>query len=210
MRKISAIILLTIGVIQIHCQNDTIKVGAYRNILEFNRQIPFYPCHFTFVNVNHDEIPELYNVFSNDKSVNIKNIDNTIWCIYDGNDFYLNAQRIGMTSGYIRFDTLKRYSYFKGIPIKSISQQARIKKSATSFGVRGLIVTGAIVKSENKNNTNYVFNKRNGMVNVLTKDYLITILNSYPDLLAKFQLEGNMDSLNTWLKYLDLIDKGNK
>lgn len=188
-------------------QSDTVKTGAYRNSVEFKKNTPFLESRFIFVKRNIKKVPELYMVKSNDQSITINTINKVIWGIYDGKSFFINAARIGMIKGYIKIERFGKYSYFKGIPIKSIIQKERLNNSSYLFGVTGAIITSAQIAEENRGRVNYILNTETGMVNLLTKDYFLRILQPYPELLNNYQKEENGNSLDTVLKYIDLLNK---
>jgi hypothetical protein len=206
-KKSSILSFIAICIVEVHCQTSPLKVGAYRNIIEFNKQTPFYANTFIFRKKKNDNIPELYTVKSNDTLTNGGIIKNSIWCIFDGENFYLNAHRIGMTDGYIRIDTLKKYSYFKGLPIATINQQSRMRNSVINFGLTGYAVSSLLISGENQRNVHYVLNSQNGMVNLLTNEYLTILLQPYSELLLNYQQEEDYESIEILLKYLDLINK---
>ena len=141
------------------------------------------------------------------RSLKTRIVNKIIWGIYDGNSLYINAARIGMIKGYIRIEKLGRYSYFKGIPIISISQQDKMNNSAVMFGATGSIITKSQIANENKNNVNYVLNLETGMVNLLNKSYLLLLLDHFPDLIDEYNQEDKNESIEVILKYLDLLNR---
>lgn len=204
---ISALIfVVSICSTETYSQTDSIKTGAFRNHLDFNNNIPMYECEFVFAKKNDKSIPELHGVTTVNCKVEQKIIDKVVWAIYDGDSFFLNAYKLGMKKGFIRIEKLEMYSYFKGIPVKSLAQQDRFKHSLINFGATGALVTSMKISNENMNNSHYVLNIRSGIINVLDKEYLIRILQPYDDLLFNFQHEEYNESLEVLLQYLDLLN----
>jgi len=188
-------------------QTDSIPEGAYRNFVDFSRNSPLYECDFNFLKKYNKTIPELHDVSIANCDVDPKTIDNTIWAIYCEGSFYLNAEHMGMKKGFIKIDKLKKYSYFKGIPVKSLAQKDRMKHSIINFGATGALVTSMKISNENANNSNYVLNIETGMVNVLDGEYMLRILKPYPELLFYFEHDENNNSLQVILNYLDQINE---
>jgi hypothetical protein len=188
-------------------QSDTIKKGAYRNHIDFAKNQPLYESRFYFSKQNNRKIPELYFVRTTDLHISYRKLKKVIWGIYDGGAFYINAGRIGMKEGYIRIEKLERYSYFKGIPIKSLIQKDKLNQSAYMFGATGAVLTSIEIAKENKNKIHYVLNLETGMVNLLTRNYMLMVLQPHPELLNAFQAEENNESIDVLLKYIDLLNK---
>lgn len=112
-----------------------------------------------------------------------------------------------MGLGYIRFEKLEKYSYFKGVPVKSPIQKAKITNNAINFGMAGGISSTIQADIENKNKIHYVFNKETGSICLFNKDFIIRGLQTYDNLLADFQKEENNESLAVLQKYLYIINK---
>jgi hypothetical protein len=207
LKKLYALItLLCFLTLKGHCQLDTTLIGAYRNCVDFENNKPLYPLNFKFEKLDNPKIPELYDVIiENDSRLSIKN-DNSIWGIYDGKYFYLNGQRIGMTHGYIRVPKKGNYAYFKGIPVKSLEQQERINNSAFMLGMTGAVIGNSTIDKENRDRIHYVLNFKTGMINLLTRDYMLRILEPYSDLLYSFQQEMDNNSIELLKNYLDLLN----
>lgn len=187
-------------------QAETIKTGAYRNSIDFCNNKPLYELNFQFKKAKNKKVPDLYYIENENVSEDPIDNDNSIWGIYDGIYFYLNADRIGMTYGYIRVKKAGNYAYFKGKPMKSLQQKASINNSALMFGLSGAVITNATVNSENKDRIHYVLNFTSGMINLLTKDYMLRIMEPYGDLLYMFKSEVNNNSLEILQKYLELVN----
>lgn len=209
MRKAELItfINLFLLIIKANCQPDSLKNGAYRNSVDFNKNKPLYQSEFTFVKKYHEQIPELYLVKSINPKIQKKIINNVIWGIYYNHSFYLNAKKIGMTEGYIKISDLKIYNYFRGKPIMTLSQRARLNKSIFEWGLTGALLTSAEIEAENKDNIHYVLNIKSGIINLLSKEYMLRLLKLHGELLLNFQIENNNDSIEVFLKYLDLVNK---
>jgi hypothetical protein len=218
-------ILLILGLQKTYGQIDTIKDGAYRNIVEFKKNKPKYISDFTFyqkygfdTNNNSDVYlksdnkipPKLYGIKSKNPKIKNRIIKKYIWGIYKDKSFYLNVNKLGMTDGYIKIDTLYRYTYFTGLPIMSLKQEHRLNKAAFEFGLIGIGITYAIISNENKNNIHYILNIDTGMIHLFTKNYLMWILESYPELLLEYQNEDKNETLKVMKKYLDLINQKTK
>jgi len=201
------IIFLSVFNTDILCQVDDQKNGAYRNHLDFYNNRPFAEFNFKLIKKDNLRVPKLYQVISKDGSVKIKTIKKSIWGIYYNGLFYLNAEKLGMINGYIKFDSLSKYCYFKGIPIMTLGQEERLNRSARNHGLTGAAVTGTKIALENKENVHYVLNTQTGMINLLTKEYLLRILETYDELLLYFDFEENNGSIEVLLKYLDLVNK---
>ncbi len=204
---IIAILVLTICFEETNCQSNAIKNGAYRNSVDFNKNKPLYETDFIFIKKNSKKIPELYRVKSKNKKIKKSLIKYSVWGIYNDSTFYLNLKRIGMVNGYIKITKFGKYSYFKGLPIKTLAQEAGLNNAAFTYGLTGAFVTGTMIASENENKIHYVLNMETGMINLLTRDYMIKILQPYYELLFNFQHEPNNDSLEILLKYIDLVNK---
>ncbi len=207
MRRIFMLSVFLIVCIIVLGQTDSILIGGYRNIVEFKRKTPTYRSSFTFKKKEHPMIPELFYAKSNDRKIKGSILKKSIFIIYTGEKYYINAERIGMVPGYIKIDTLRHYSYFKGKPIKTAFQQEKNKNAFFYYGVAGYAISSAETYSEISGNIYYVFNSETGSVNLLNRQYLSLILQPYSELDLKYQIETNKDSLDVMLDYLDLLNK---
>ncbi|MFO7658402.1 MAG: DUF6563 family protein [Bacteroidales bacterium] len=207
-RNCIAKLCLFLAVLPFHAfsQNHPLKKGAYRNCIDFNSNNPFIESGFFIKKIYSSKVPELYIVKPHDPRVKKKIIEKVIWGIYDGNDFYLNAEKMGMKFGYIRIEKLGKYSYFRGIPIKSLNQEEMIKKNLLAYGLVGSAITIEAIEYKNRNNVHYVLSSKTGNINLLTKEFIAMILRPYPDLLLSFQQENINDNLEVLFKYLDLVN----
>jgi hypothetical protein len=100
-----------------------------------------------------------------------------------------------------------QYSYFKGIPSMTLDQKERLNRSSVVFGATGSTLTGITIAVENKDKIHYVLNMHTGMINLLTKEYMIRILEPYGELLSYFYLEEKSSSIKVLLEYLDRVNK---
>ena len=208
-RTILVIVLFCIFSNPAFCQygSTRYKNGGYRNHLDFKDNRPFCEPDFIIVKKYNKKIPQLYKVLPHNRSVKKKTIKNEIWGIYDGYAFYLNAYRLGMTEGYIKTEVSGQYSYFKGVPIMTMGQEARLNNAARNYGLSGVLIASLFINSRNKNKVHYVLNLNTGMVNLLTKDYMYRILQSNEELLVEFKNAVNKDSIEVLLRYLNKINQ---
>jgi hypothetical protein len=202
-----AIIFLSAFHADIFCQFDDPENGAYRNHMDFNNNRPVAECDFRLIKKNNKKVPNLYRVLANDGCLKTKTIKKTIWGIYYNRSFYLNVEKLGMMDGFIKIDSIMEYSYFKGIPTMTLNQKERFNTSAILFGSTGRTITGITIAVENKDKIHYVLNMHTGMINLLTKDYLIRILEPFSELLSDFYLEENSSSIEVLLEYLEKLNK---
>jgi len=205
-------LLIFIGTIfsSVYSQVDTLRPGAYRNRNEFKNHNPSFNCDFTFTKKDNFKIPELYKVTSKNHRLKSSIINKEIWCIYDGDHFYLNAMRIGMKKGFIKFESIGKYLYFQGIAPRSLSQDDAVLNSTMAFGLTGWAVSNVIINSQNKQNNLFVYSTATGMINYLTSKFVTLILRPYAELSMKFELEEDKDSAETLVRYLDLINEQNE
>lgn len=189
------------------CQYESIKNGAYRNSVDFSQNEPLYTSHFNFIPKNHKKIPNLYKVKSENKSIKKGVLDNVIWAIFKDQSLYLNAERIGMKNGYIKIEKLGEYSYFRGVPVKSLIDQSRINNSALNYGLIGVAATSNKIKSENTEDIHYVLCLKSGMINLLSKNYMLRILRSHNELLYSFEHEENNETIEVQLRYLEFVNR---
>ncbi len=195
-------------------QYDTIRNGAYLNGIEFNRNNPLYSSDFKFIKKTgpyaySEEIRmiNLYDIESRNPKIKRNTIKKMLWGIYDDHSFYLNARKIGMANGYIKIDSLKLYSYFRGKPILTPYQGYRLDKAGFEYGLIGTAVTAEKISYENRENVHYILNAKNGLIHLLNKDYLLRILQPHGDLLLLYNLEEDKDSIFVMFKYVDLINE---
>ncbi len=149
----------------------------------------------------------LYDIESRNPKIKRKTIKKMLWGIYDDHSFYLNARKIGMANGYIKIDSLKLYSYFRGKPILTPYQGYRLDKAGFEYGLIGTAVAAEKISYENRENVHYILNAKNGLIHLLNKDYLLRILQLHGDLLLLYNLEEDKDSIFVMLKYVDLINE---
>jgi hypothetical protein len=203
MMRISFIILLILCCGLIHGQPVN---GAYRNSVDYNKRTPMMNASQLRITLDyHPRVPDLYKVTPLKRQVKRKTIRKEIWCICVDSNLYLNAERIGMVKGYIKITGLKKYSYFRGIPVKTLYQQARQNDAIINFGVTGALVTEALTQQENQNKIHYVLNTETGMINLFNRNYMLRVLQPHKELLFNFNLEP--DYMSTYLKYLDILNR---
>jgi hypothetical protein len=210
MKKLFLLAFFCVIFSSVYSQVDTLRTGAYRNRNEFKNHNPSFNCDFTFTKKDDIKIPELYKVTSKNHRLKNNIINKEIWCIYDGDHFYLNAMRIGMKKGFIRFESHGKYLYFQGIAPRSLSQDDAVLNSTMAFGLAGWAVSNAIINSQNKQNNLFVYSTATGMINYLTLKFVALILRPYAELSMKFELEEHKDSAETLVRYLDLINEQNE
>lgn len=183
------------------------KNGAYRNSVDFRNNKPFLENGFRYTRKKNKKIPSLYIVrYGKDEDESIV-LDKSVWGIYEYPAFYLNVGRLGMKRGYVKFDTLRKYNYFKGKPILSLNQEARLNNAAKNFGLTGMAVSGTRISKENKSHVHYVLNRESGMINLLTKDYMLGILQPWYLLLKNYESEPDNDTVDIMLLYLELVNR---
>ncbi len=102
-------------------QESLQKNGAYRNSADFRNNKPFLKTGFRYTRKKNKKIPSLYIVSYGKDEDESADLDKSAWgiCVYPA--FYLNIGRLGMKRGYVKFDTLRKYNYFKGKPILSLN-----------------------------------------------------------------------------------------
>lgn len=223
--KYYAFILFILSINPGFGQADTIKEGAYLNSTEFAKNSPIFEYKFEFKRKKNSNIPELYqivfinpeteiyddiyynpeNVYYNNK---IKKLTEFAWGIYSKGYFYINARKLGMVNGYIKILNFGKYCYFKGRPVKSIGQKEIIKHSCCMFGLVGGFIATAIVSKKNKGRDHYILNIETGMVNVLTKSYMLRILEPFPDLYFSYNREEDQDSPPIQIEYINKVNEG--
>jgi hypothetical protein len=201
-------ILLSLRLI-VYTQFTPIKEGGYRNIGDFHKGKTIIDSVYTFEKSNYKKIPNFYKVEFLESFEDTNDMPlNSIFLIYENNYLYINASRLGMKDGFIRVEKVEKFIYFKGTPVRSLEQKYRVNQSIFLFGAGGGVISNMNVDIENKDKIHYVLNMESGMVNLLTVDYLRMILEPYPELLFNFNIEASVESLETKLKYLNLINSG--
>ena len=196
-----------------HAQYDTIRNGAYRNIEEFKKNNPLYTCAFEFKIKKPSPIPELYAVRSPNQKIHEKTLRYGIKFIKTDSCIYLNGYRLGMVAGYIKIYPIQTYGYFKGIPIVAIDLKNVIgNPSADPLAPLGIYsggVSSRKIRKETKNDIHYVLNLESGMTNLLTKDYMLRLLESEPEyayLLKMFENEEYNDTYEVCRTYLECVN----
>ncbi len=199
-------ILLLIN-FQSRAQKETFSNGAYRNSMDFLNHKPLYKADFTFTPKYNRYTPALCYIRARNPYISNRKLFRNVWGIYMDGTFYLNGNRMGISKGFIRIDTLEKYSCIKGPAMITSEQQARRYISGTLFGVAGYAVATSKINNENSDKTHYILNYKTGIVRCLSKNYLIMILQSYPGLLAEFYLEKNPESFEVLYRYIQLINR---
>jgi hypothetical protein len=191
---------------QAYSQLDTIPSGAYRNCVDFSNKKILYDYDFKMIKKESRAIPEFYEVKLNSGKINKKALNKLVYCIFDGNNFYLNLNRYGMANGFVNLGKPMEYCYFKGTPIRTVQQDENQLDSYLNYGLFGYAVAHAIISNKNKDHIHYVLEVKKGMIDLLSKNYMLRILEQYPVLLEHFQQEEENESLEVLLKYLDLVN----
>ena len=219
-------------------QYDTIRNGAYRNTAEFNNNNPIYTCDFEFTNAAYSKIPELYKVKPLDKKIKTKSFKYEIGLIKSDSSIYLNVYRLGMIYGFVKIYPIQIYGCFEGIYIEpnKYNPGALLLESGNHTGayptdylttspalfyIRDSDVAENLankrkrdeekvrIKEAARNKLYYVFNLKSGMTNLLTKEYMLRILELKPEyayLLELFEKEANNDLYEVCRKYLECVN----
>ncbi|MEI7596769.1 MAG: DUF6563 family protein [Bacteroidota bacterium] len=202
--------ILFLFLIQSTCafaQQSTIKKGAYFTHNSFVANSPAITDSFVISYLYLEKEYQLFSVKSYDGKVRQKDINKSIWAIYDGHSLYLNCFRLFMTKEYAKVIHLGRYSYFTAPPLMSDKQQLAVSNSTVIFGVVGGIVASSNVNKQIRNNVHYVLDMKTGIPHELDKVYLLHILKSNEYLLSQFNAELNQDDINVIIKYVVLLNK---
>ncbi len=198
-------ILLLIN-FQSRAQKEPFINGAYRNSVDFLNHKPLYQADFTFSPKYSKSVPALYYVRASNPQISNQKLFRNVWCIYLDGFFYLNAKRYGMRSGFIRIDSLETFTCFEGQVKNGYLRKERLESSFLMFGVVGYAVTSSRIHSENSGKIHFILNYKTGMVNLLTKNYLIRILQNYTDILLQFNLETEQESFEVLSRYIKMIN----
>lgn len=206
MKTIHLLFLLLTIVPELRSQPDTLKNGAYRNVVDFKNNKPLFVTDFEFIKTAHSRIPELYRIFAKESRFTRKINSNSVWAIWCDGNLYLNAKRLNMANGYIKICKPLKYNYFKGGPVMTQIQKNRLQNAGQNFGLLGLSISGIIINEENKKDLHYFLILETGMINLVTKPNVLRVLQSNEDLLEKYEHEDNNESLEVLLKYLSLLN----
>jgi len=200
-------VLVSVGSPYIYSQYDSIKEGAYRNIVDFHKGKTILDSGFILIEKYNKKIPNFYKIeFSDELYDDNSSLIKSIFLIYSDNQLYINLARMHMINGYVRIEKIEKYCYFRGRPMKTLDQESRTNNSSILFGLSGALITQDAISKENKDKVDYVLNLESGMINLLTVDYLGLILSPYPELLFNYNNEATKESIETRLKYLKMIN----
>ncbi len=189
-------------------QYDKIRDGAYRNIGDFRNSKPLDTCEYNF-SPKKRMGTIFYKVNCKDRKIRKYRINLEYYVIKENNALYLNTARLGMSKGYIKIDTLLPFSYFRGVPMRSLKQDDIIANYSYWFGITGGTIAAVATEIKNRKKVNYVINIESGIIHLLTRNYLINILASrkeYFDLLKKFVQEPDQESIDVLKSYLGKIN----
>jgi hypothetical protein len=218
MKTLRLIIFLTLYSFsyQAFSQADTFINGAYKNVGDFKSNSPLLGLYFKVDKVNHSKIPELYMITSTDNSIADFTIRKKIWGIYNKGTFYLNVERFGMDHGYVKFDTLLKYNYFRGVTIGAIKIRRDNTKdyiSAVLFAnvLAGLSGTGgANYTVENVKAVDYILDMETGLPVQLNWYYIRKLVEPYTDLRASFETIEDRSDIPMLLEYLKKVNEREK
>ena len=207
MKKTILFIFMLIPFHLLMAQTDTIKIGAYKTFTNFINNKPF--VHKTFKLKPRKTISDVptYWVVNDTPKVNKYFIDVHNWGIHNGEYLFINSQWVNDKKGYLRVQELGRYSYFEAEPVMSNSQKESVKKSSNMGGGMGTIISKAVIYGQIAHNTHYILDLKTGFVYQLTKNNLMDILDTEPDLKEQFKNEDKQEDLIILKKYIKLLNE---
>ena len=207
----TSLYIMVISVSPALAQTTKMSNGAYMNSVDLAVNKTLYDCEFQIKLKKNIKGVDLYKITPVDLLIGNKIMKNQVWAIYKNGVFYINAFRLGMDKkGFIKIDKLGKYSYFKGLPILSLAERDKVKKSGVNYGLIGAAVSSAQVAEQNKGKVHYILNLKTGITNLLTRDHLLRLLKPHPSLLKAYEAEEKNRTLEVVLKYLDLINEEEK
>ncbi|MFN8256330.1 MAG: DUF6563 family protein [Bacteroidales bacterium] len=213
-KKLMSIIFLTISFVKGFSQIDSVKNGIYRNFIDFKNNSPFYILNIQIEEIKSSSIPELYKVTPLDNKISEKTIKKIVWGIYNNGTFYLNVERFGMAPGYIKFQTLKKYNYFKGVTLGAMKirrDNAREYISAVVFAQSIATLSngtgGANFYQGKVHKVDYILDMNSGLPIELTKNYVLRLIDLYEDLKGRLNYSEDEASIEDLLYYIDILNQ---
>lgn len=205
---ILVIILLVIKFDSLTAQTETKKAGAYLSSIDFIRNSPKAEGSFKIKHKTTIRRYKLYKIRSIDRNIKRRFIKKNAWCIYDGNNLYLNCYRISFRSGYTKVEESGRYLFFRSPPVLSIREETSIQKAGMVGGAIGEAIATGVIHQKYKR-TFYIIDLKSGVPHNFNQKYLLWILEEEPDLLALYTQEIEQEELETQLKYIRLLNDRN-
>lgn len=178
---------------------------AYRNPKGYFNNQHFIETTFVF-RKNHGYDIFGYKLMSAKKRIKKKELNHAIWIVTDGKILYLNSERHGFVSNFIKLNLYSKFYYFEAEPVLTPIQQHRVQKAQFDFGLIGSTTALRKADKENSWKRHNVLNIQDGRTYILNEDYISKILIEYPELLKQFMAETNKNEIETLKYYLNLIN----
>jgi len=200
------IVFLSVFISASFAQNKNIKEGAYRNIVEFHKNTPFFNLEEADIEEDVVRARKKYYIIHNKSGKRMRDLYKKIWSVYKDSCFYLNYSRIGIEGyGFAKVEEFGRYLFIMGNRRMTVSQRDRLIKNSFDFGLIGGTITNLNIMNENSSYY-HLFDLKTGVPKPITAEYIEFILKTEEDLLVQYQFEREKGYLEIILKYVHLLN----
>ena len=152
-----------------------------------------------------------FKVVSDSKQIKKSDINSKTFAIFDGKNLYLNGNYINGYKHYCLVENNQRYLILKaGLPKLSKRKGLGYDNSMAQTGYNpiGGAIGGAMTGAELAMvRLHYIVDCRTGIVKILSKDYLTSLLKDYPELASQFELEKDVKNQTVLIDYINQINE---
>ena len=194
---------------------SSLKTGSYKSLDDLLNNNPQYECNFQVSQRSKFDIQMVagndFKVISDSKQIKKSEINSKTFAVFDGKNLYLNGNYINGYKHYCLVENNQRYLILKaGVPKISKRKELGYSNSMIQVGSNpiGGFVGGAATGAELAMvRLYYIVDCRTGIVKILSKDYLTSLLKDYSELESQFNLEEDSNNQTVLLDYLNRINE---
>ena len=219
MKRFSSIIAFSFSLCMLYGQLPAnLEMGSYKNLYDLLNNVPLYQFSFTVSKRTEFNIKmgggNDYKVDSSFEQMQSA-IYSKIFAVFDGENLYINGKHINGGQHYCLVENNQRYLILKaGIPgglsrrknlgyDDSMIQTDNIALGITTIGAAVRAAQLAVIRLY------YIVDCKTGIIKILSKDYLISLLDDYPEIKEQFDLEKDNANLTVLLEYVKKINEKN-
>jgi hypothetical protein len=210
-KRIRFFLLCCICTAAVYGQQAVYVKGAYCNIKELRKNIPFANPDFTIIRRSQEQIDKFggnnYNIFVKGDSASVKKVGKKFYAVSSGDTLFLNCRKLGIGFGFTNVLAVGKYLAFKAyLPQHYVDDAAGY---GALFGFMQAMSYPDAQKYD-YNTVQYPFlwtiDMATGRADVLTYGGMLKLLEPYTELKQSFLNEKEKGSEDLMLLYVKKVN----
>jgi len=181
--------------------------GSYMSFEEIKAKTPSENFDLTIEKRSKSDIKmnggNDYKLISADKSIKRNVLKKEIFAYSTGDTLFINSLHYKLQTWYSKIISDGKYFVFTaGIPMDK-TMQTKEMQAGMAFGAIGGGIAGASLAMKR---FLYILDKETNKVKMIDTQMMTELLNEYPELLDKYNLESNKEEILTQIEYLKILN----